>query len=186
MEQTNKALLVMDMQLPIVGMLPDSTSILANVTKAIESARQQHIPVIYVVVGFRQGMPEISANNKGFSEVKQRMANADMNEWIKIHPDVAPQESDIIVTKRRISAFAGSDLEIVLRGQNVQHLVLTGISTSGVVLSTLREAADKDYQLTVIADCCADGDEEVHRVLTTKIFPRQANVINVQDWSNLH
>jgi nicotinamidase-related amidase len=60
--------------------------------------------------------------------------------------------------------------------------VLTGISTSGVVLSTLREAADKDYQITVLSDCCADMDDEVHRVLTTKIFPRQADVLTVQEW----
>jgi nicotinamidase-related amidase len=58
----------------------------------------------------------------------------------------------------------------------IQHLVLTGLSTGGVVLSTLREAVDKDYRLTVLADCCADADEEVHRVLTTKIFPRHADV----------
>jgi len=62
-------------------------------------------------------------------------------------------------------------------------MVLTGVATSGVVLSTIREAADKDYRLTVIADCCADGDEEVHRVLTTKIFPRQSDVCNVKEWA---
>ena len=65
----------------------------------------------------------------------------------------------------------------------IQHLVLSGFATSGVVLSTLREAADKDYVLTVLEDGCADRDPEVHRVLTTKIFPRQANVVTVEEWS---
>jgi nicotinamidase-related amidase len=51
-----------------------------------------------------------------------------------------------------------------------------------VVLSTLREAADKDYQLTVLADCCADGDEEVQRVLLSKVFPRQAEVVQASTW----
>jgi nicotinamidase-related amidase len=87
-----------------------------------------------------------------------------------------------VVTKRRVSAFSGSDLEVVLRSQNISHLVLSGIATSGVVLSTLREAADRDYQLTVLADCCLDADEEVHRVLLTKVFPRQADVIQSQAW----
>jgi nicotinamidase-related amidase len=63
--------------------------------------------------------------------------------------------------------------------------VLTGIATSGVVLSTVREAADKDYRLTVLADCCADGDQEVHQVLTTKVFPRQADVLTVGEWQKL-
>lgn len=62
-----------------------------------------------------------------------------------IPDDVAPQDNDIVVTKRRVSAFAGSDLDILLRSQVIDHLVLTGVATSGVVLSTLRQAADLDY-----------------------------------------
>jgi nicotinamidase-related amidase len=99
-----------------------------------------------------------------------------------IHPAVAPVVGDVIVTKRRVSAFTGSDLEVVLRAADVDHLVLTGIATSGVVLSTLRQAADLDYRLTVLADGCLDADPEVHRVLTEKVFPRQADVIRIADW----
>jgi nicotinamidase-related amidase len=87
------------------------------------------------------------------------------------------------VTKRRVSAFTGSDLEVVLRSREITTLVLTGIATSGVVLSTLREAADKDYELFVLSDCCADGDPEVHRVLLEKVFPRQAEVLDSETWA---
>ncbi|HET8572960.1 MAG TPA: isochorismatase family cysteine hydrolase [Edaphocola sp.] len=182
MEQSKKALLVMDFQNAIVNRITDAASLLVNTSNAINRAREGSIPVIYVIVGFRQGMPEISSANKSFSATMQHMANADMEEWMTIHPGVAPKENDIVITKRRISAFTGSDLEVVLRGLDIRDLILTGVSTSGVVLSTLREAADKDYGLTVIADCCADPDEEVHRVLTGKVFPRQADVIKVKDW----
>jgi nicotinamidase-related amidase len=51
-----------------------------------------------------------------------------------------------------------------------------------VVLSTLRQAADVDYQLVVLADGCLDADPEVHRVLTGKVFPRQADVLTVDEW----
>lgn len=111
------------------------------------------------------------------------MANVNMQEWMTIHPDLAPQEQDIVITKKRFSAFMGSDLEVVLRSHDIEHLVLAGISTSGVVLSTLREAADKDYKLTVIEDCCADGDLEVHQLLMNKVFPRQAEVVPLQQWT---
>ncbi|MDR3022476.1 isochorismatase family cysteine hydrolase [Chryseobacterium sp.] len=182
MEKTKTALLVMDMQSSILSNLQDTEQLVLNVKKAIKTARTRQIPVIYVTVGFRQEMPEISAKNKIFSGLKQHMADVDMKEWIAIHPDLIPEEQDIVITKRRISAFTGSDLEVVLRGMDIQDLILTGVSTSGVVLSTLREAADKDYQLTVIEDCCKDGDEEVHEVLMRKVFPRQADVIKVNDW----
>lgn len=87
------------------------------------------------------------------------------------------------MVKKRVSAFTGSDLEVLLRSMSVTHLVLTGIATSGVVLSTAREAADRDYQLTVLADGCADADDEVHRVLLSKVFPRQAIVTTAQEWA---
>ena len=178
----NAALLIMDMQSAIVTMLADASSPLNSAAKAIAYARANNIPVIYVVVGFRPGTPEISPNNKGFSASRDRFLNTDVSEFLKIHPVVAPQGSDIIVTKRRVSAFTGSDLEVVLRAKGIQHMVLTGFATSGVVLSTIREAADKDYRLTILSDACADGDEEIHRVLTTKVFPRQADVMTVDEW----
>jgi nicotinamidase-related amidase len=178
----DSALLVMDMQVGILGMLPNAASMLGNVAEAIANARNKNIPVIYVVVGFRQGTPEISMNNKGFAANKAHFSTLDMAAFMKVHDDLAPQDGDVIVTKRRVSAFTGSDLEVVLRSFGIQHLILTGIATAGVILSTVREAADKDYRLTVLADCCADGDEEVHRVLTTKVFPRQADVLNLAEW----
>jgi nicotinamidase-related amidase len=84
---------------------------------------------------------------------------------------------------RRVSAFAGSDLDVVLRAGNVDHLMLTGIATSGVVLSTVRQAADPDFRLTVLSDGCLDNDPEVHRILTEKVFPRQAEVMTVSAWT---
>ncbi len=178
----DSALLVMDVQGATVKMLGGDPSVIDSITKAIQSAHANEIPVIYVVLGFRKGYPEVSPNNKSFSQIKNSGMNLDSEEECQIPVSISPQEGDVIVTKKRVSAFTGSDLEVVLRSFNIKHIVLTGIATSGVVLSTLREAADKDYGITVLADCCADRDEEVHRVLITKIFPRQADVIHVEEW----
>ena len=100
----------------------------------------------------------------------------------QFHPAVRPQASEIVVTKKRVSAFSGSDLQLVLGSLEVDSLVLPGLATSGVVPSTLHEAADLDYVLTVIRDGCLDRDEEVHRVLMDKVFPRQASVMLVAEW----
>ena len=89
----------------------------------------------------------------------------------------------MVVTKRRVSAFTGSDLEVVLRSNGIDSLVLAGIATSGVVLSTVRQAADLDYRLTVLADGCLDADAAVHRVLLENVFPRQAEVATIAGWT---
>lgn len=179
----NTALLVMDMQVGIVAMLPSATAILEKVAQAIATARENNTPVIYVVVGFRNGAPEVSeTSSKSFAAGKSRFAAMNMDEFMAVHPNLAPASGELTVIKRRVSAFTGSDLEVILRAFDVKHLVLTGIATSGVVLSTLREAADKDYKLTVLADCCADRDDEVHAVLITKVFPGQADVLTVGEW----
>jgi nicotinamidase-related amidase len=102
---------------------------------------------------------------------------------VSIHQSVAPADGETIVTKRRVSAFAGSDLDVVLRAGGIESLVLTGIATSGVVLSTVRQAADLDFDVIVLSDACADRDDEVHRVLIEKVFPRQALVTTVGDWT---
>ncbi len=177
----SEALLVMDMQVGIVARIAQPGNLLNSINAGIEAARKKGIPIIYVTVQFRPGFPEISSNNKSFSAIKS-IPGFDSEELTIIHPEIITATGDIHVIKKRISAFAGSDLEVILRGQHIDHLVLCGISTSGVVLSTVREAADKDYKLTVLEDCCADSDAEVHNVLTKKVFPRQAEVITHTDW----
>jgi nicotinamidase-related amidase len=176
------ALLVLDMQVAILKNYGAAAALTAQVGRALTQARARNIPVIYAVVGFRPGTPEISRNNKSFSAGRERFEAIGSEEFSRIEPAVAPRAGEPVVFKRRISAFTGSDLEVILRSQNIRHLVLTGISTSGVILSTVREAADKDYALTVLSDGCGDGDEEVHRVLTGKIFLRQAEVMTVAEW----
>jgi len=173
----------MDIQVGIIANFAQVATELVNANKkAIAHAREQKMPVIFITVGFRPGTLTTRSNNKGFTAVKERVANVDMNVFTTVVPELGKQQDELHIMKRGLSAFAGSDLEMVLRSFDIHHLVLTGISTNGVVLSTLREATDKDYQLTVLSDCCADADEEVHRVLTTKVFPRHADVMTVAEW----
>lgn len=152
----------------------DTAALVPRVKGVIAAARKASIPVIFVVVGFRPGHPEISPANRGFSALKQsgRLVNP------RVLAVLEPLPEEPVTVKKRVSAFAGSDLEVLLRGCGAKHLILCGISTSGVVLSTVRAAADMDFELTIVADCCADGDAEVHDLLLHKVLPRQARVVD--------
>jgi len=94
-----------------------------------------------------------------------------------IHPGIGPSDSDLVVTKTRVGAFSGTDLDLLLRAQGIDTLILFGIATSGVVLSTALQAADLDYRVVILKDCCADLDPDVHSFLVETVLPRQATVI---------
>jgi nicotinamidase-related amidase len=175
------ALLVLDVQPGIVERIGNNDEYLKNLKITVDAAHKNKIPVIFVVVGFRPGFPEINPKNKFFGRMKASLSDGMVNPV----PCITPAGNDIVVIKRRVSAFSGSDLEVLLRSMEVGHLVLAGISTSGVVLSTTREAADKDYQLTILSDLCADADPEVHKVLLTKVLSKQAEIKTSEDWIKL-
>ncbi|WP_435050977.1 cysteine hydrolase family protein [Desulfotruncus arcticus] len=125
----------------------------------------------------------MNPQNKSFSAISKSSGMTVSDITTQIHESVQPEPNETVVTKFRVSAFAaGSNLEIILRSHQIDTLILCGIATSGVVLSTLREAADKDYALKVLSDACLDADPEVHRILTEKVFPRQADVLTADAW----
>jgi len=187
MESNSKALktalLIMDIQPLTMAMMGETaTGFSATLKEAIAAARSNDILVLFVIVGFRNGFPELSAQTSNKNLLALRASGIPGLENPTVDPTVDVRPDDIVITKRRVSAFAGGDLEIILRGHRIDHLVLTGISTSGVVLSTVREGADKDYRLSVLSDACADRDPEVHSVLLGKVFPRQAEVLTADQW----
>jgi nicotinamidase-related amidase len=180
MTDSAAVLLVMDVQRGIADRYRD-TDVVDRAAAAVGAARDAGVPVIFVRVAFRPGHPEVSVRNRRFAAL--RVAGGLLEDDSAIDPALSPLPGDPIVTKRRVSAFAGSDLDVLLRALGARSLVLCGIATSGVVLSTLRAASDLDFELVVLRDACADADPDVHRVLLDKVFPTQADVIDVAAWA---
>jgi nicotinamidase-related amidase len=180
-----QALLMMDFQPPNVGAVGgDDNPVLAAAVSAVEAARKADVPIIFVRVAFRAGYREVNSANKnmsplsGYGDVFVETAASS-----QVHPALKVTDQDSVVIKRRVSAFA-SDLAPLLSGMGVTKLVLAGLVTSGVVLSTVRHASDADFEVTVLSDACADTDPEVHRVLVEKVFPVQAEVVTAKEWAD--
>jgi nicotinamidase-related amidase len=180
------ALLGMDCQTGVVSVYAKPPeAFVARAASALGAARKAAMTVIQVRVGFRQGLPEVSSRNKLFGAIKSSVPHQKFFEGSSgaIHPALGPEPGDIVVTKHRISAFAGTDLDMILRAKEIDTLVLFGIATSGVVLSTLLDACDADYRLAVISDCCADLDAELHSALINRLFPQRADVLAASDFA---
>ena len=178
------ALLVMDYQVDNLTRFmtaAQSAKAIACVPDLIATARDAGMMVIHVVVAFRPGHPELSPSNFEFKAVKANGMLVAGTEGAAIHPAAAAREGEPIVVKHRVSAFVGTDLEMLLRTNRIDTLVLAGVHTSGVVLATVRHASDLDYRLVVVRDCCADPDAEVHAMLLDIVIPKQAAIISVAE-----
>jgi nicotinamidase-related amidase len=176
------ALLVMDIQAGTVAS-HSRPGVIESIRQAISAARTANIPVIFVKAEFRPGYPDVSPQHRVFSKIAEigRLVPADPGSAFE--PTVEPGPDDIVVTKKRTSAFVGSDLQVVLRSQRIEHLVLLGMRTSGVVAATVSDAAGMDYEMTVLSDCCADVDGEMEAIFLERVFTRYATVCTVGEWA---
>jgi nicotinamidase-related amidase len=187
LDPSRTALLVMDFQAGILGRLDDADALAAKARQAIETMREAGAKIGHVRVAFTAEDLEAMPDEAPMARVKQ-MPDGAMDAdspATQIDARVAPAEGDIVVRKTRVGAFGTTDLDEQLRAHGVDTLVLAGISTSGVLLSTVRDGHDRDYRLFVLADASADPHPGLHQFLIEELFPRQAEVIEVDDLAGL-
>ncbi|MGE3537856.1 MAG: cysteine hydrolase family protein [Candidatus Tectimicrobiota bacterium] len=178
-DRRHTALLIADFYTTFMTTLPHATDrqVVERTQRLHSVARQAGLFLCYCATVFRPGYVEISERNKIFSARKQAGQPAVADPLQLIHPAVRPAEGEVVVGKHRVNALYGTALDLILRANAIETLMILGYATSGVVLSTVRYGADLDYRLVVIEDCCADQEAEVHDFLTQRIFPRQAEVV---------
>jgi nicotinamidase-related amidase len=178
-DPASTALLLMDLQNGIIGSLLGLDAFVERLAGARDAARTAGVTIGYVRVALT---PEEAAAVPPASRFAEAAASGRMDAdapATQIDERLTPADGEIVVRKSRVGAFSTTDLAAQLDARRIDTLVLTGVATSGVVLSTLRDAADRDYRILVLEDGCADRDPEVHRVLLEKVFPRQATVTTV-------
>jgi nicotinamidase-related amidase len=181
------ALLSMDLQAGVVSMYVKDEGFIPRVAGVIERARGAGLTIVHVKVGFRPNVPEANPRNRFLSAVKASPRHQEFfqGESGAIHPALTPAADDLVVTKSRVGAFAETDLDSLLRAQGIDTLILLGVATSGVVLSTFLVAFDADYEVLVIKDCCADLEEELHQILLEKHFPRFGSVVSASEFQKM-
>jgi nicotinamidase-related amidase len=179
------AVIAMDCQTGVVSIYAKPMEeFVERASLVLRAARKAGMPVVHIQFGFRPGLPEVSSRNKLLAAIKASSLHQQLFQGVAgaIHPALGPEPSDIVVTKRRVNAFTGTDLEMILRAREIETLVLFGIATGGVVLSTLLDASDADYRLVVVEDCCADLDAELHAILLKRLFPKRAEVVTAAEF----
>jgi nicotinamidase-related amidase len=178
------ALLVMDYQQGILGRLPQADELVAKTQETIELLRSRGVTIGYVRVAFADGEAPGGRMGKMINPEMLPLFHADAP-GTQIHEQIAPLDGDIVVRKVRVGPFGTTDLHEQLQAKGIDTLILAGLSTSGVVLSTVRDAHDRDYRLIVLSDLSADPDVEVHEFLIDRIISRQADIATAADLADL-
>lgn len=187
LEREKTAILTLDIQAGAIAMAAEMglaagcEKALPNAAKVVEYARRNGFALLHVGLGYEPGYPEISPNHPRFSMIRERGRFIKGSETAQFHPSIF-RPGDTVVYKHRTSAFSGNALKMILQAKRIETLVFFGFATSGIVLSTIREAMDLDFQCVVIKDACFDRDEEVHRVLTEKVFTAQGTVLSANEF----
>lgn len=177
-DKNRAALLIADFQIENVASCPSSIEgVLRRAASVLDCARKIQIPIVHIKMSFRHGWPEVLPHLRHRYEGRF----LEGSEGAEFHPAVAPKPGETIVAKRRTGPFSSTDLNSILHAAGADTLLISGIVTSGVVLSTVRWAADIDYEIVVISDACLDRDPEVHHMLLEKVLPRQATIATTSE-----
>ena len=130
--------------------------------------RDLDVPIIHVVTAYRDAAEILSnpfwrAKNDDPFATRHNIArhNVSPSAGTQVIPDlIDPARDRVVATKKRYSAFLGTDLEFVLRALSISTVLLAGVNTNSCVLATAVEACNNDYRVVVVRDCVdsMDGD----------------------------
>ncbi len=172
------ALLVMHYQTDILELFPSvAPALLANTRKLCDAAREKGVSVYFAKFHFSPGYPEVSPLNKNGQGVKQLGLFVED----RISPELGRQANEPVIIAHRASVFFGTDLQVRLSAQGIDTLIMVGVASTGVMLSSVAYASDADFRLFTVKDCCYDPDQVVHDHLFATAFESRTTVLSLAD-----
>jgi maleamate amidohydrolase len=187
------AVIVIDVQNYMVGPPEGSTaqypSACGPVAKAalmklgplLATARERGVPVIYTQFVLARDGSDIGAYGRKRDLLKTEGWCLEESEGAEVHADVAPQRSDIVLVKKKPSAFHGTPLLGLLIQRGIDTLLVTGGSTSNCVRATVVDSTSYNYRTLVIEDCVFDRFDISHRVALFDMDRQYADVLPSED-----
>jgi nicotinamidase-related amidase len=170
------ALLVMHYQTDILGLFPSvASTLLDNTRRLCDAARAKGVAVYFANLRFSPGYPEVSPLNKNGQGIKRLGLFTDDCTC----PELGRRDTELEIAAHRASVFFGTDLQARLVAQGIDTLIMVGIASTGVVLSSVAYASDADFRLYTVEDCCYDPDEVVHERLFATAFDTRTTVLSL-------
>lgn len=166
LDRVKTAVLAMDMQeAPVRKSSMFRERNVGQAAKSVlEAARKAGVLVVHAVIDYQPDF--FSPKNIFLQKIRIPILSApgvDVAELLEIVDEVRPVGDEPIIRKPRMNPFFGTALDSMLRSRDIDTVVLMGVATEFVVEAAARHAADADYRVIVLEDCCASFSEEAHR-----------------------
>ena len=156
---------------------------LARTVDVLEAARVARIAIVHVGNAWREGHPDVNPHAPWMRDAKAAGRSIEDTWGIEFFEPVAPRDGEFIVRKRAVSAFAGTELDRLLRVRDIFTLALAGSITNFAVEGTARDASDRGYRVLILEDCCESVSDAWQVFSMTQILPMIAEVVTVADFS---
>lgn len=184
------ALLVIDMQNDTVKVKEapfntltkqvEAKGAIANTAELIAAARKAGMKVIYACHIAREDasdiIPTVTDIMLPGPVARPRRSVVEGTYGAQIVDELKPQPGDHVITKRRSSAFYGTDLELILRSWGIDTLILTGIATNFCIANAARAARERDLHYVVASDCIASFSADIDEFFIKRLFPLEGRV----------
>jgi len=130
-------------------------AIVPNMRKLLRESRKRGVPVIFACDSFLEGDFIFGG--------KMKVHSLRGTKGAEVIDDLKPEPTDIVLPKRRFSAFFKTDLDQTLRTLGVNTIVVTGMTTEVCVLMTVMDGLSHDFSVVFLEDCCASRNKELHQ-----------------------
>jgi nicotinamidase-related amidase len=130
--------------------------------RLLDAARGAGATVVYTRVAWEPGLADLVANSPILGIVAQTGCLLEGSDKAQILSELSPQDTDLVLTHKRVGGFSASHLDTLLRGRGVDTVLFTGVATNFSVEGTARQASDLGYRTIIVADACSAADPATH------------------------
>ncbi len=198
MNPNTAALIVVDMENDFVAPgapfeVKAAQTLLPKLKEVIGFCRRVGIQVIYTTHVHRPDGSDMGRFADIYPPIADRVGLVDGTPGVEIYSEIAPQKDEVVIKKHRYSAFYGTDLDMILRGQGVETVIVTGVTTEDCCHATARDAMFRDYRVVFLSDCTGTyaypdlgygelSADEVHRSSLVILALSTAHVMTADDF----
>jgi len=152
----------------------DAGKIVPMIDRFVDEARARGATIIWVIDSHRPGKPDWELQNV-------RAHCEEGTPGVELAPPLEPTAEDYVINKRRYSAFVGTDLDLILRDNHINTIVLTGTKTNVCIRATAQDGFEHNYRVIVPRECVATDKPHLHEANLEDIGKYMGRVVSVDE-----